>query len=225
MRKILLSTVALAALTGSALASDLPSRKEAPYLAPAPAFSWTGFYAGIEGGGDFRQYKDNVGAKLNGSGGLIGGLVGYNYQVNQFVLGLEGDAAALLGNSRTFSTVNPGDSKIQSNYAAAIRGRLGYAAFDRTLLYAAGGVAFGNTKVTTPGGSTNPDSTGYTVGAGVDYAFTPNWIGRLEYRYVDLGRSNGPVGFGSVKTSSNEVIAGLIYKFGAPTYAPVLAKY
>ena len=239
MRRLLLASVALAALAGQAIAADLPSSKSAPVYTPEPlpVFSWTGFYLGVEGGGDFRQYKDTFGGyTIDKDAGLVGGVLGYNWQVNNFVLGLEGDAAALLGGDKAFT---PNGTPIYNNtfnsdYAAAIRGRVGVA-FDRALLYAAGGVAFGDTKVSystvgVPGASYTTSRTGYTIGAGVDYAFTPNWIGRIEYRYVDLGKGgyynyNNYYLNDGVKTDSSEVLLALMYKFGAPTPAPVAAKY
>ncbi|MBB4196317.1 outer membrane immunogenic protein [Rhodoblastus sphagnicola] len=238
MRNILLSTVALSAMVGSALAADLPSSKAPPvYVAPAPIFSWTGLYIGVEGGGDFRQYKDRLGAvTIDKDAGLIGGVIGYNWQtggyfgINNLVLGLEGDAAAVLGGSKAFTTNgNPiVNDTFNSNYAAAIRGRIGIPAWDRALLYVAGGVAFGDAKVRTTVGSVTNDRVGYTIGAGVDYAFTPNWIARLEYRYVDLGRENYTnVDFGGrdrLEVTSHQVLGALIYKFGAPETA-VVAKY
>src|SRR5260370_38739159 len=86
--------VALAFAVGSATAADLPPRYQQPY-APAPvyspAFNWTGFYVGINGGGGWgRSHWDGV-DKFNVSGGLIGGTVRYNWQTNQFVLGVAGD--------------------------------------------------------------------------------------------------------------------------------------
>ena len=105
MRALLLSTVAFATLAGSAFAADLPSRKEAPvYVAPAPAFSWTGFYIGGDIGAAWatttasptgsteNNYYGMSNPSLNTSGFMGGGYVGYNYQLNQnFVVGLEGD--------------------------------------------------------------------------------------------------------------------------------------
>jgi outer membrane immunogenic protein len=237
MRRLLLASVALAALAGSALAADLPSSKSAPVYTPEPlpVFSWTGFYLGVEGGGDFRQYKDSFGGyTIDKDAGLVGGVIGYNWQVNNFVLGLEGDAAAVLGGNKAFT---PNGTPIYNNtfnsdYAAAIRGRVGVA-FDRALIYAAGGVAFGDAKVGYSGlplsASYTTSRTGYTIGGGLDYAFSPNWIGRIEYRYVDLGKG-GNYNYGryandGISVDSSQVMLALIYKFGAPAPAPTVAKY
>ncbi len=201
MRKILLSTAALVALAGQAFAADLPSRKEAPVYA-APAFSWTGFYVGVEGGVDFldSSAKSNLPPRINppdfGSNqtaGLLGGVVGYNYQINQFVLGLEGDVGGVLGGNNTVATTggNVATATTSSSYFADIRARLGYAVAERALLYVAGGVAFGDQKTvyTAPAASFTSNRTGWAIGGGLDYAFTNNWIGRIEYRYTDLGTS------------------------------------
>jgi outer membrane immunogenic protein len=217
MRNVLLSTVALMALTGSALAADLPSRKAAPvYVAPVPAFSWTGFYVGIEGGADFLSTNVSGFATNNQTAVLIGGVVGYNYEFpNRFVLGLEGDAGGVIGAKKT----NALGFTTDASYFADIRGRLGYAVVDRALLFAAGGVAFGDTNFN----GVAQGRVGYTVGGGLDYALTNNLIGRVEYRYTDLGRQT--VNGVSVRQDSNAVLVGLMYKFGAPEVAPVVARY
>jgi outer membrane immunogenic protein len=231
MRNVLLSTVAIVALTGSALAADLPSRKAAPaYIAPVSAFSWTGFYVGIEGGAGFINNKltqGGVSASTSPTAGLLGGVVGYNYEFpNKFVLGLEGNAGGVLG----AKTTNSGAGVYTDHsYYADIRGRVGYAVVDRALLYVAGGVAFGDVKTgftsANGGGSFTSDRVGYTIGAGLDYAFTNNLIGRVEYRYTDLGRATW--GSQGIRTASDSsaVLVGLLYKFGAPEFAPVVAKY
>src|SRR5271155_3687759 len=90
-RKLLLSSVALAALTGTALAADLPSRAPPPvFIPPPPIFTWTGFYVGINGGGAFgnTQFDFNTlgisTTSNNFSGGFVGGTIGYDYSGNQF---------------------------------------------------------------------------------------------------------------------------------------------
>ena len=103
----------------------------------------------MEGGGDFRNYHDNwTGRGINKDGGLVGGVLGYNWQMGNFVVGLEGDAAALLSGNEawTYNGVQVYNNTVNGDYAAAIRGRVGITAFDRALLYVAGGVAFGDVK-------------------------------------------------------------------------------
>ena len=83
----------LACAQMSARAADIPARYPMPYRAPVygAVYNWTGFYLGINGGGGWgRSQWDGI-DKFNISGGLIGGTVGYNWQINQLVIGAEGD--------------------------------------------------------------------------------------------------------------------------------------
>jgi outer membrane immunogenic protein len=253
MRQLLLSTVAIAALAGQAFAADLPSRKEAPvYVAPAPIYNWTGFYGGLDIGGSFGNANLWVpGNPINGytfshnannDGVIGGGFIGYNYQVNNFVLGLQGEFDGTgTGNSK-YSSLLGGDtyqSSFNQNWIASIDGRLGYA-MDRTLLYVLGGVAWSSNSAHLnnlgPGVDGNGSwsetntRTGYDFGGGIEYAFTNNWTGRLEYRYYNFGTANytgsdpflGNTYYRTTLTN-NVIRVGLAYKFGAPE--PVVAKY
>lgn len=229
MRRLLLSTLALASTALTALAGDLPSEKAPPaYIAPIPAFSWTGVYVGVEGGVDFitpsvydgfNTYNNDI------TGGLFGGVVGYNYEFpNNFLLGLEGDAGGVFGARRTIVTVAAPNYYNDSSYFADIRARAGYA-IGRSLLYAAGGVAFGDVQTAfVDGASFTAGRVGYTIGGGLEYAFTDNLIGRAEYRHSDLGSQW--VGGNTFRTTyqTDAVLAGLLYKFG-PAPVPVVAKY
>jgi outer membrane immunogenic protein len=249
MRNFLLSTVALAALAGQAFAADLPSRKEAPvYIAPAPVFSWTGFYGGVDIGGSWGNanlwvpgavYTFSHNATNNGVIG--GGFVGYNYQVNNFVIGLQGEFDGTgTGNSR-YTAAPLGilnyvyQSSFNQNWIASIDGRLGYA-LDRTLLYVVGGAAWSdnsahlNNLTTGANWSQSNTRSGYDFGGGVEYAFTNNWTGRIEYRYYNFGSNNYSTPnaylgstFYRTTLTNNVVRVGLAYKFGAPE--PVVAKY
>jgi outer membrane immunogenic protein len=242
-----LAVALLGSVAAPAMAADLPSRKEAPvYIAPAPVYSWTGFYVGAEFGGQWGQnagsvVTNNFNATLastgtyNTSGVIGGGLVGYNYQINQFVLGVEGDLTGSSNQGRFTSPNGFISQNTQYGFGAGLRGRLGFA-MDRTLIYATGGWAYetidqsyGNPLVNNIlQQKISTDRSGYTVGGGVEYAFSPNWSGRLEYRYTDYGKyvSNFS-NFVNVSVqqhpTDNTVQAALIYHFAAP--APVLAKY
>lgn len=152
------------------------------------------------------------------------------------MIGLEGDGGAIWGSGHTVVNNSMlsayGATSVNSTYSADVRGRLGYA-MDRALLYVAGGVAFGNVEtnylfpvVAAPGYSTTFSRTGWTIGGGLEYAIWDNWIGRVEYRYTDLGSNNirTPFLIDHVTASSSEVLFAWIYKFGGPA-APVVAKY
>jgi outer membrane immunogenic protein len=241
IRKFLLAATALVVVTGSALAADLPSRKAPPVFAPPPPiFTWTGVYIGGQVGYAWGQSSNRVigtgFAQGDSPEGVIGGAhVGYNYQIQQFVFGLEGDVDGSsysksvfdVGTGTTFGTRIP--------IEGSARGRIGYA-WDRTLLYATGGAAFADLHHTYAGAfnpaapflSTSTGKVGWTVGGGVEYAVTNNWSVRAEYRYSDFGRTTDAVGSGVVshKDTEHAVRVGFSYKFDmyAPP-APVLAKY
>jgi outer membrane immunogenic protein len=258
-RKILLASVGAIALTGSAaLAADLPSRAPPPvYLPPAPIFTWTGIYIGGQIGYAWGTGSNNFNGSLpDGTfistsaggtpSGVIGGAnVGYNLQINQWVLGLEGsvDGTSL---SNTAVASFPDGSSVSANSTAdiqgSIRGRLGIA-WDRALIYATGGVAFGgfnsNINLSDPtdgiftNGSTSSTRVGWTVGGGIQYAVTNNWSIRAEYRYTDFGSiNNGLTGLpavaffnGSRNLQQNQVQVGFDYKFDLYAPPPVVSKY
>ena len=223
MKKYLLSGVAALGLiaAGAASAADLPSRK-GPVVAPVyvPAFTWTGFYVGANAGYGWGN-MDSVGVSAFSDldGFVGGGQIGYNYQLGQIVLGVEADfqgADLKAGPSFAgFGIVGEG----KTEWFGTVRGRVGYA-FDRFLPYITGGLAYGNVKTTLAPGVTinglNSDDnthTGWTVGGGVEYAFTNNLVGGVEYLYVDLGDKKVFNGADKVGTDFSLVRARLSYKF------------
>ena len=191
-RQILMASVGALALTGSAVAADLPLQPP-PSLPPAPLFTWTGLYVGGQigyaWGTDHASFTDPfVYVPFTFSpGGVIGGAhIGYNLQLGPWVAGIEGDVDGT-SISQTRSGFFFGDSSsTKTNIQGSIRARAGYA-FDHVLLYATGGAAFGGfqNNYTTPFGydSVSRTRSGWTVGGGLEYAVTNNWSIRAEYRY------------------------------------------
>ncbi len=278
-RRIILASVGVMALTGSAFAADLPVKAPPPILPPVPVFSWTGVYVGGQVGYGWGQNRVGFGDAFGDAAafsytadGVIGGAhVGYNLQLDKFVIGLEGDVdgASL---SKSYTTGLPfglglvgggvlaaplaGDFSVNVKHdiEGSIRGRFGFAlgsfGWDRALIYATGGVAFGgftgNVSSSFPitpfgpfGGTTSASTTrvGWTVGGGLEYAVTNNWSIRAEYRYTDFGPSTlfassfdtpflGAAGaFVNRHFSENRVQVGFSYKFDTAPPAPVVAKY
>jgi outer membrane immunogenic protein len=202
---------ALATLVaGAAMAADLPRRTGAVTPAPyfAKTFSWTGVYAGLNAGYDFGRMSNSAkGAIGSVKGGSVGGTVGYNYQIQQLVLGVEGDldAASVHGSNGTNSA--------KVNSLGTLRARAGFAA-DRALVYATAGYAGGQTKVATSTGSGAKWENGFAAGAGIEYAFTDNVSAKAEYLYTDLQSKN--YGLGAVNSAGvklNQVRTGVNYKF------------
>ena len=114
----------------------------------------------------------------------------------------------------------------ENNWLATFRGRLGYA-FDRWMPYITGGGAYGKVtaKVDVAGLglplSSSSNQLGWTVGAGLEYAFLSNWSAKIEYLYVDLGSFNSAVVplVNNVSFKENIIRAGLNYKFSGPIFS------
>jgi outer membrane immunogenic protein len=189
--------------------------------ADAP-YDWTGFYIGLHAGGGWGRgsvigdplpspvtygfVQQNI--PVNGSGGVAGGQVGYNWQVSPaFLLGVEADASwsGIRGTGAVgpIQSIPPGAVYVPGSIASAsrnidwlgtVRGRVGYTS-GRFLGYATGGIAWAGVKdaadeafltgVNNPGSSSST-KTGWVVGGGLEYAVTNNWILRGEYLHYDL---------------------------------------
>ncbi|TCT33116.1 outer membrane protein [Martelella mediterranea] len=220
MKKILLASAAVVAMSSSAFAADVvmqPQPSE-PYIAPVATpqtFSWSGWYLGATAGYDWAHTKLQSSTQMNDAdyGGFkIGGFGGYNYQLdNNVVLGVEGEFDYNTDNEKAMNL-----AKFGYDWEGSVRGRVGYA-FDNALLYGTAGWAIANGYAEAPGVSTeNQAFNGYTVGAGLDYAFTNNVFGRLEYRYTDFGSHDLGGAFDGIKAkdfTSNRVMAGVGVKF------------
>jgi outer membrane immunogenic protein len=245
LTRSLLASACTLALVGVAAAADLPVTPP-----PVPVFTWTGVYLGGQIG--YAWAKDNgnlwnygplggtvVPAAFVSSAtspdGVIGGAhIGYNWQVNQWVLGLEGDVD---GTSlrKTILPVSYVSSTTNLFVQGAILGRVGYA-FDHLLLYATGGGTYGaihNTYnvLNSLGqvGSFQTARSGWTVGGGLEYAVNNNWSVRAEYRYSNFGFFyDSPIVYfisESHHWTENQVKVGFSYKFTSAPSTAVAAKY
>jgi outer membrane immunogenic protein len=217
MKKILLTGVSLIALgIASASAADIQRRAIMPAKAPVyvtPTYNWTGPYIGISGGGGWGHSDFSAplsSGNFNTSGGLVGGTLGYNYQVGQAVLGLEGDVS--WSNIRGSSTCGGLSCDTRNNWLSTARVRVGYAA-DRFMPYVTGGAAFGDIHTNVASlGSASATKAGWTVGGGIEAAIAGPWTAKLEYLYVDLGRGGSIVG-SDAGFKTNIFRAGLNYRF------------
>jgi outer membrane immunogenic protein len=220
--KIMLAASALALLAGGGARAADAVVEEPPPAAEIPVFTWTGFYLGAQGGYVWTNLDVSPGAigldDLNG--GLFGGYVGYNWQYGAWVFGAEGDFNGVW-NDQTFAIAGapPFTVDIGTDWLASIRARAGYS-FDRFLVFATGGVAFtqASADVDLGGGLTlsgDETFTGWTIGGGAEYAFTDNWIGRVEYRFYDFPDKDidGAGGLGDVSLNTSTITAGIAYKF------------
>ncbi len=283
LRRILLASAGAMALSAAAQAAEpLP-----PPPPPPPIFSWTGLEIGLQIGykwGNDHSRFDGVATDVTGddqgafsipintkpSGAIGGAHIGYNWQVNQLVFGVESniDFTSFNAENRFFGreSNNPGEddqgfmrNRIRSTIEGTFRGRLGWA-WNNWLFYGTGGVAFADimTQHSTgigfgpfpfATGTDFPDldglfdsrtttRVGWTAGGGIEWAYTPNWILGVEYRYSDFGHftEEGLFNFDHSQSAGetvsvsarhhvtqNLVQARISYKFD--WLAPVVAKY
>jgi outer membrane immunogenic protein len=219
-------------------------------------FTWTGLYLGVNAGYGTGSSTNStycttpagivsgpgcfapVGSALSPAGGFVGGQVGYNYQTGLFVWGVEADihvshindSTGALPLSCCIATGSiPGYTVLRSenlDWFGTVRGRLGLAIWDRTLVYGTGGLMYGeevsNLLVTTPFGPTyqaqsSGTHTGWVAGGGLEYAFTNKLSAKVEGLYYNLGSetiaASNPVSPFTVSESNN--YKGALVRLGA----------
>ncbi len=199
MKKYLLSlAVALTAMVpaASAIAADLDTVPPPPveHLRPS-SYDWSGAYLGVwaglaclDGRGSLIDNTTPSGPWNNGGCGVKGGgLVGYNHQMNNIVLGVEADLGTTGDIVR--NTEAGADFRFGMNYLATFRGRVGWAQ-DDTLFYFTGGAAYAqgviNGIVSATPSNLTADQWGWTIGGGIEHAVTDNFRLRLEYLYTQF---------------------------------------
>ena len=212
------------------------------------AFTWTGLFVGGDGGYGWHfgngMLTNAAGTPLapydgNANGPLSGVFAGGNYQLGQFVAGVEGDWqwSRLIGNNQEQAPLgaagtSPGGpftiSTTIKDYET-VRGRFGFA-FGRLLVFGTAGWAWGDPSVayavlgSTPFVANGGNRSGWTAGGGLDYAVTDHVFGRVEYRYTDLagaGFVNATADDADAghRVTISDVRVGLAYKFGDGTLA------
>ena len=203
MKRILLAVATVLAMTAAqpTLAADAPVYKAPP--SAVALFNWSGFYIGVQGGGAWattRWSEPGPGGAttgdFTGSGWLIGGTVGANWQApgSAIVLGVEGDLSWANVHAKTLISC-VGEPGCNSTLSAlgTLRGRIGLAA-NTWLLYLTAGGAWGHFDRlyigAVPPGTGTHNQIGWTAGGGVEVRFAPQWSGKLEYLYTDFGTSD-----------------------------------
>ena len=197
--------------------------------------------------------------RVGGNAGVIGGVqAGCDYQFsNNWVVGIAGDfsAADLHGtaNDPFFAGKNGGPATLSSrtDWLASVTGRVGYT-WDRFLVYGKGGAGFAHDRYSLNnfqaiGGpfsfcatglfafipcdaSTSTDRIGWVAGAGVEWAFAPNWSALIEYDHYGFGtkrvgflNAGIPItAFIDIRQDTDVVKVGINYRFGG---SPVAARY
>src|SRR5579872_2855303 len=236
MKKLLLGAAALIAFAAPAIAADMPARtyaKAPVYTPPQVVYNWTGFYIGGHLGGAFAGDNSVLGSNARFLGGVQGG---FDYQfAPNWVLGAEAQYSWLSNNSNAVAF--PGGTLItgNNNQLGSVTGRLGYA-WGPALFYGKGGFAWrdnNNFAVSVAGvpaafttNGSNKD--GYTVGAGLEYLFAPNWSAKAEYQYYNFGNTTftagpAPIVGARFRDDEHTVKVGVNYRFGWGGPGP--AKY
>jgi len=209
MKKLVLVSGAVVWLSVPVLAADVPVKARP---APVPVFTWTSCFLGAHVGGGWARkdvtdpvalVEDALGltptpvvttAHVSPSGAVIGGQFGCDYQfAPNWVVGVEGSAAGATMKGDTTVFLSDGTAALvtaRTDFLGSVTGRLGYAV-DRWMYYVRGGAAWAGDKYTVTGigfGFEGLDwRPGWTVGAGIEWAFARSWSARLEYDYYGLG--------------------------------------
>lgn len=237
MKKLLLGAAALIAFAAPAAAADMPAHtytKAPVYTPPQVIYNWTGFYVGGHLGAAVAGNNSLESSDARFVGGVQGG---FDYQfAPNWVTGIEAQYSWLPTNQNN-GTLFPAGTLVtaSTNQIGSVTGRLGYT-WGPALLYAKGGFAWrdsnniGVTVAGLPAAFTTDGNRkdGYTVGAGLEYMFAPNWSAKAEYQYYNFGNTTfttGPVDIAgrSFRNDEHTVKAGVNYRFGWG--GPVASKY
>jgi outer membrane immunogenic protein len=241
-------------VASSTFAADLGVPR-GPYIPPPPPqYSWTGCYAGANFGlaAGHNQWTDtqpdgNIDGNTTSartahsdmSGGVAGGQLGCDLQFNgNWVVGLAGslDWSDMSGNTQDQFNA-PWNLHNNVDWYGTVTGRVG-AAFNNVLLYGKGGLAFAhnNFEIENSGvtlGTPSDTRLGWTAGAGLEWAFAPNWSAFLEADYFGFpsktetfnfvpGFINTPTTI-NVKPYFDSFTFGVNYRFGGG--APYASRY
>lgn len=210
------------------------------YKAPTvpAAYNWAGFYIGAYlgaswGFADLTFLDDGATADPRFAGFLGGGEIGYNYQVDKWVFGLEGDFAWTNAHGARSCPIGFfANCEINMNWLSTVTGRIGYAYWDRLLIYVKGGAAIAADRavaactpnspstillvVGCPASSDSKTKVGWTAGLGSEFGLTRNVSVKSEIVYFDLGSDRYTTAGIPTDIQRNGFLStvGLHYRFG-----------
>ncbi len=210
MRKQFVFALMFAAMPGVALAADIVNPQPAPVPEAgfaSPERNWSGIYLGVLLGYSFGD-ADIAGGGSVDVDGIDGGLyAGYNYQIDNWVAGVEADGV-LSGVEGSSGGVN-----VEQTWSGSLRLRAGYS-LQSFLLYGTGGVALTEVEASSGGFSDSNTHLGWTIGAGVEGMITDNVTARVEYRYTDYEDKTFNLGAPTgADLNTNTIRAGVGVKF------------
>jgi len=216
--------MAAVVVTAPAFAADMQLRAAPPVVNVSP---WNGFYLGAGVGGMFNTTlnPDTTGfdlASYKPSGVTYGAFAGRNWQVQNWVVGLEVDFD--VANRHASNTImEEMVTTATIKYLGSARARVGFTLAPNLLVYGTAGVGLANTAASIGLGDMSVDAStnhfGWVAGGGAEWLFTNNWSARIEYKHYDLGKSSysfGPVVNINIPAALTVDVAkfGLAYKFG-----------
>lgn len=234
-RSVLAAALASGFVGCAAQAADLyggRQRWDGPASGYYPsAFRWSGMYGGVQlgyGWANTDAVSTSIGSGINqsfsyGSSGALGGVhAGYNWQSGSLVLGAETDLELSGVGGSGISNLGGGHTT-NIDWQGSLRARLGFTT-GSTLFYATGGLAYGGISIDRSAGATSTpftgDSfwkTGWTLGAGIEHAFSQTVSARIEYRYTDFGQMTFTSPTSAITDTSDvtqsAIRAGLSVKF------------
>jgi outer membrane immunogenic protein len=257
MKKFLLSAVGLTVLgIAPTLAADLPAPLPTYSKAPAivaPVYNWSGFYIGINGGGASSRecftITSAAGNAVNpnsegchsATGGLLGGQVGYRWQMSNWVFGVEGqgDWANLKGSNSSLTVIIPYTNQTKVDAIGLFTGQIGYS-WNNALLYLKGGAAVTNNKYSSffpvgnvfaaagvPFNAASDTRWGGAIGGGIEIGFAPSWSVGVEYDHLFMGNpsvtfpatSNAMGRIDNIRQGVDTGTVRVNYRFGGPVVA------
>jgi outer membrane immunogenic protein len=253
--------VAASALATAASAADMPVPAAPAYYPPAyrpVIYDWTGIYGGVHLGAGLLEDQvttttttalqpSGVQTKLSPFAVVAGAQAGFNYQIQQVVIGAEGtftwsDISGTQATASPLPTFSETSISTPRWYATAT-GKIGFAAND-FLFYAKGGAAWMGVNYTQAAstGTGNVSSqtisdtrTGFTAGGGIEFGMTENLSARLEYDYLNFGTKTYTFGNlntapaplvlpVAIRSSTSLITAGINYRFNWGGGGPVVTK-
>lgn len=198
---------------------------------PAAAEPFNGFFIGVQGGWQGDRYSGDVtvvtppgGESLPGvslfqlsenASGFAGGVfIGADGRVSEQVV-IGGEVGINWGGGAIDLNPLGARSEFETRRTIDVTGRAGVLATPDTLLYLRGGYSNARYRLVVGNAAQAENRDGWTLGAGVEHAFSPNVSGRVEYRYSDYGRDRvvDPLGTVSAKATRNQVMAGVAFHF------------
>jgi outer membrane immunogenic protein len=217
MKRVMLTGVAIATLlaAGSAMAADMSVPFKAAPMAAVPVYNWTGCYIGIHGGG--AAIRENQTSTWS-DGGLFGGQLGCNYQIDHLVIGIEGEGAWSGVSSSQGGNGGPATT-FKNAWDADVAMRFGLA-YDRFFVYEKIGASWSDHQFNLGGTTGRVTVPGLLWGFGLEYGLTPQWTAKIETDFIFNAATDATmttVGATTFTTSVNStaVLAkvGLNYRF------------